>query len=362
MMQTQLKIRTEYSFKLAYGHIEQVTDRLQSLGCKAAAITDRSSTFGHINWAKHCKIKGIKPLFGVELAFVSDVTEKLKRENRYWLPLLARSNAGLQEIYSAVEEATYNFHYFPRLPISKLVSFSQDVLILSGNSGLGPHPLPSRVLIEAHSATNKKLSGHMIPVSDNYMVNPDDREVYEILIGRNAFNRPAPMHILGYWEMMNECGNLIDDNNFIQADMIAQGCNVTIEPATNIKTFHDFSLLELCIVGANERQLSVEGDYVSRLQHELKLIEDKGFTDYFLVIADMVTYAKQHMLVGPARGSSCGSLVCYLLGITDIDPLQHDLIFERFIDVTRHDLPDIDIDFQDDKREMVFEVLERTIR
>jgi len=89
----------------------------------------------------------------------------------------------------------------------------------------------------------------------------------------------------------------------------------------------------------------------------LELIKQKKFEDYFYVIADLVNYAKKHMLVGPARGSSCGSLVCYLLGITDIDPIPYDLLFERFIDINREDLPDIDIDFQDDRRELVFSYL-----
>jgi DNA-directed DNA polymerase III PolC len=89
------------------------------------------------------------------------------------------------------------------------------------------------------------------------------------------------------------------------------------------------------------------------------MIKEKGFEDYFYVIADLVAAAKKVMLVGPARGSSAGSLVCYLLGITDVDPIVHDLMFERFIDITRADLPDIDIDFQDTKRELVIKHLVR---
>ena len=351
-MKTQLKIRSEYSFRTAYGPIESVVDRLQQTGCKTAAITDRSSTFGHIAWSKHCKAKGIKPIFGVELAFTPDVAVKERRQELYWLSLLARSNAGLREIYATLEEATKNTHYVPRLPLSKLDDLSQDVLILSGNSGIGKHNylLPDQVIIEQHPATNPTLLNRplAIPVSDNYFITPDNRYIYEVLIGRGAFNRPSPMHIMTQYELAG---------NFHLADTFANECNAEIAPATNIKSTEDRSLYEMCIQGAALRGLDITADYMNRLVYELNLIDQKNYTDYFKVIADMVHYAKQAMLVGPARGSSCGSLVCYLLGITDIDPIPHGLIFERFIDITRSDLPDIDIDFQDDKRDMVFDYL-----
>jgi DNA-directed DNA polymerase III PolC len=99
--------------------------------------------------------------------------------------------------------------------------------------------------------------------------------------------------------------------------------------------------------------------YAARLDRELELIHDKGFEDYFYLVWDLVQYAKSEMLVGPARGSSCGSLVCYLLRITEIDPIPYGLLFERFIDVNRFDYPDIDIDFPDDRRDLVFEYLYR---
>ena len=129
------------------------------------------------------------------------------------MSLLARSNAGLREIYSCVEEATINFHRVPRLPFSKLEDLSAEVLILSGNSGIGKYNecLPESVLIELHPATNQSLLGDpgepqignfAVPVSDNYMITPDNRDVYEILMGRNSFNRPSPMHILTREELL----------------------------------------------------------------------------------------------------------------------------------------------------------------
>src|SRR4029078_8162596 len=246
--------------------------------------------------------------------------------------------------------------HVPRLPIKMLDSFTQDVLVLSGNAGVGPHKLPGTVIVEAHPATNPALirRGNYVPVSDNYMITPDDRDAYEICIGRGAFNRPSPMHILTASELKNECSFL---TNFSYANRLANECNAELLPATNIKSDEIRSLLELCMIGAGNRKIELNDVYVTRLHHELDLIEQKGFVDYFKVVADMVQYAKQHMMVGPARGSSCGSLVCYLLGITDIDPIPHGLIFERFIDITRSDLPDVDMDFDPDHRELVFNYL-----
>ena len=165
------------------------------------------------------------------------------------------------------------------------------------------------------------------------------------------------MHILNKWEWESsvpwapECAV---ENTY----KISKMCDVELPTAQMISFHSDKTLRQLCEEGAQPRDINLQDpDYKARLDRELKLIADKDFEDYFYVIADMISYAKKHMLVGPARGSSAGSLVCYLTGITDIDPIEHDLLFERFIDITREDLPDIDIDFQDDRREMVFEYI-----
>jgi DNA-directed DNA polymerase III PolC len=356
-MKTQLKIRTEYSFKHAYGPIKKVVDRLGELDCQSAAITDRNSTFGHIAWNKYCKNAGIKPLFGCEFAFINDLTIREKRQKLFYLPVIAKTNSGLKEIYAAMEEATSNFYYVPRLPFSKLQDFSQDVLILSGISGLGEGSyLDPRVIREGGPATRTAiLDGNIVAVSDNYMIRPEDKSVYSIIAGRNQNDRPSPMHILNEWDLRNEID--IEDSAFTLADRLAEECNAEIQTATNIKYQSNRSLKDLCLSGAQDRQLELNETYHQRLDYELNLIHEKGYDDYFFVITDMIQYAKKNMIVGPARGSSCGSLACYLLGITDIDPIPHNLIFERFIDVTRYDLPDIDIDFQDTKREMVFEYI-----
>lgn len=356
-MKTQLKIRTEFSFRTVYGPIAKVVSKLSSIGCATAAITDRGSTFGHVQFNKHCKAAGIKPIFGVELAFVENVNIRERKQNTFYLSLLARSNAGLREIYSAVEEASLNFYYVPRLSFNKLNDFSDDVVILSGNSGLGERELPTNVLIEQHPASGLKPNNFWsVPVSDNYMIEASNRQVYEILIGQASFNRPSPMYILNRWQLQSEMN--IPDKSFLLADRIAEECDATLSMAENVRYKSDKTLIELCLIGARRRGIELNDIYMERLRHEVKTIEEKEFEDYFYVIADLVAYSKQQMLVGPARGSSCGSLVCYLLGITDIDPMPYGLFFERFIDVTRKDYPDIDIDFADDKRHIIFEYLD----
>ena len=357
-MRAQLKVRTEYSFRVAYGPVDKVVQRLKTLGCQSAAITDRSSTFGHVAWQKACKKQGIKPIFGVELAFIQDVAVKERRQNLQWHTLLARSEAGLRELYATVEEATRHFHYVPRLPLAQLDCFSQDLIVLyGGGGGISARSPNDNRFMQLHPALNSSMiPGISVPVSDNYLIEPSNRPAYEILAGRNALMRPAPIHLIDEWDLRAEL-DLDSNEPFLLAERLAQECNVVLPQAQNVRYHSNKTLMELCLEGAKKRGLELNDIYMARLEREVKMIYDKEFTDYFFLVTDLIAYAKTVMLVGPARGSSCGSLACYLMGITDIDPLPHNLIFERFIDVTRKDLPDIDIDFQDDKREMVFDYL-----
>ena len=134
----------------------------------------------------------------------------------------------------------------------------------------------------------------------------------------------------------------------------------TIHKAELLVPDKPLTLRELCVQGAKKLKVNLKDPiYKKRLDHELHMIEEKKFGDYFHILADLIGWSKKHMVVGPARGSSCGSLVCYLVGITSIDPIPFDLVFERFIDVTRADLPDVDIDFSDKKRYLAFEYAEK---
>ena len=359
-----LRNRTEYCFRKSYGPLPAV---IAACAGDAVGIAD-SGTWGHVAFSKACKAAGKKPIFGVEISVVEDATDRARQPSNT-MCFLARNNNGLKEIYGLVTQSTSkdNFYYFPRLSYSDLFDISDDVIIFSGTNPVwGMLPLAKRdtLYIELNPMSGRKSLDFAkakgfktVATSDNYYPDVSDKEAYEVLVGRNKTDRTAPMHILNEWSW-REAVPWAPEEAVQNTYKISEMCNASLPTAKMISFQSEKSLRQLCVEGAPHREIDLnDEDYSQRLDHELDMIARKDFEDYFFVIADMVAYAKKHMLVGPARGSSAGSLVCYLTGITDVDPIEHNLIFERFIDVTRPDMPDIDIDFQDDRREMVFEYL-----
>ena len=358
-----IKTRTEYSFRKAYGPINNLVE----MAGKAMGIAD-SGTWGHVPFNNACKKAGVKPIFGAEIAVVEDATERTK-QTANTMSFIAKNNSGLSEIYELVTKSTAkeNFYYFPRMSYSDLFDISENVIILSGTHpqwGLLPlarkddlyieiNPMSSRASLEFSKTKGFKT----VATSDNYYPKVTDRKAYEVLVGMNRTERTKPMHLLNEYEL-KDCVPWLPDEAIQNTYKIADMCNVDLPVAQMISFTPDKSLEQMCIDAAPSRGIDLTDKvYKDRLTREIEMIASKKFEDYFYVIADMINYAKQHMMVGPARGSSAGSLVCYLTGITDVDPIKFDLLFERFIDITRADLPDIDIDFQDDRREMVFQYL-----
>ena len=358
-----LRTRTEYSFRKAYGPINDII----GMAGEAMGIAD-SGTWGHVAFNNACKKANIKPIFGVEIGVVEDAKERSKQPANY-MAFLAKNNYGLSEIYELVTKSTSkeNFYYFPRISYTDLIDISENVIILSGSFpewGLLPLARKSHLYIEINPMTSKKALNFAkekcfktVASSDNYYPRVKDKKAYEVLVGMNRMEKTKPMHLLNEHELL-DCIPWIPEEAVENTYEIADLCNVDLPVAKMISFSPEKTLEQMCIDGAPERNINLQDSvYKARLKRELDMIASKNFEDYFYVIADMINYAKQHMLVGPARGSSAGSLVCYLIGITDIDPIEHNLLFERFIDITREDLPDIDIDFQDDRREMVFRYL-----
>lgn len=348
----QLRVRTEYSFGQTFAPIKPLVARLKELGCKAAAIVDVDSTWGHVTWFEECTKAGIQPLLGVECA-VADEDVPL----RMWF--LARNTAGLSELYGWISKAhqqpiSGRAGKVPRLYKNDVVSMSDDIIKFAGDITDGPflaevaavvdlNPA-SRVLNASKRAIAEQHGLPIVKTSDNAYIDEEDRNIFELI--SKAGLKPTPQHIIP------------DLDAGEHAELIVDACKALQLPkAPMVRTEGD--LEALCRKGIEFRKMQDRWteEYETRLNYELELIRSKDFESYFLIVADMCHYAKEHMLVGPSRGSAAGSLVCYLARITEIDPIPPKLYFERFIDVTRTDLPDIDLDFPDNKRQMVFEYM-----
>lgn len=357
--------RTEYSFKLAYGQLGKV---IKCQG-EVAGICDRHGTWGHVNFEAACIKAGIKPVFGVELAYV-EKPEVKEKQGAQFMRFLALTNAGLKQIYELTTQSTHedNFYYFPRIGPEELKALGKDVVVIS--SIPISEPLTARLYIDLSPVTSQRSidwaeanNTPLIATSDNFYPEPDHKDAYEVCIAGNATDKATPIHILDEHEWNNEAVGTLEQkaealNNAI---LLGQEADVKLPWAELVHPPQPIPLRQMCINAAPSRGVDLsDPEYAERLDMELGLIDEKNYADYFYLIADIIAEAKKTMLVGPARGSSCGSLVCYLIGITEVDPIPYSLLFERFIDINREDLPDIDIDFPDVKRQQVFDYIRKT--
>lgn len=371
-----LRARSEYSFKHAFGKIAKVVEVGTAENQKALAITD-STTFGHLAFTKACTERNIKPIYGAELVVVYDAHERTKQAGCS-MAFLARNQEGLAELYGLVTQANSegNFYYAPRIDYHAVNKLSGNLIVLTGHgcdvSRLYRKPTIYLELNPANPVWNRKIvkefpNWDKVVCADNLFPEIEDRHAYEVLAGHNRNIRTTIAH-LATEEELRAAIPVASDDDFLNTERIALECEgVTLAKASMIEVADDISLAARCFSGAMQRGLAEmhapnlmiwkEEIYATRLQRELEIIASKNFENYFRLVGDMVRYAKTKMFVGPARGSAAGSLVSYLLAITDVDPIKHSLLFERFIDINRSDYPDIDIDFADDKRGEVFEYL-----
>jgi DNA-directed DNA polymerase III PolC len=341
---------------------------MQELKWKVAPISDTNSTFGFTKFTKLAKSAQLRPIYGVELNVATNVGHRHSVSDRW--TFFAKSS--LRPLHDLIGLATLNGDKEPALTYKQALA-AKDLIKISGERvqieemgkpmkdffiGLSPS-LPKGLASAAAKRGFKFLA-----VSDNVYPRREDEEFYRITLGRRASTQTYPQWILSDAEWREACKYIADKPTLAAAlrnrDAAMAQCKATMKKATLLKPKKPKTLRAMCVDGAKRTGVDLSTPvYKERLDRELALIEEKKFEDYFYVIADMVNWAKERMIVGPARGSSCGSLVCYLLNITTIDPIPYGLIFERFIDTTRTDLPDIDIDFSDQRRQMVFDYAEK---
>ena len=357
-----MRIRSEFSSRIAYGKLPDVHNKVLSLGWDCAPLSDRLSTFGHVLWNELCKETNMKPVFGVELGVTPQVGIKKPPVSNFSFFAITK----VRSIYELVFKATSKFGHYPLLTYEEACDVKDCIIIADNKVNLEEITPEDNIWIALSPSTpiglfrEAKAKGYnFIASSDNTFCYPEDKLPYHTLI-RDAETASYPQYILTDEEWRAALPYAVTDEDaelaIIHRDLAMDRCNAKLLKADVFKPTDIYSLHDMCIEGAAKLSVNLNDPiYAERMERELKMIYSKGFNDYFYIVADLVNFAKQHMIVGPARGSSAGSLVCYLIGITTVDPIKFNLLFERFIDVTREDLPDIDLDFSDTKRYLVFD-------
>ncbi len=346
----QLRVRTECSFRTAYGPIGQVADALVQINCKFAGCVDTKGTWAHVKWQKELVSRNITPAFGTEFK----LTLKDNRKPTCWV--LAENLKDFYNFSSSNPDCPQDF-----AGVNGVLRFAGAALEspeFFDYIDINPQSLSQA---QTRLALAQRTKKPLVLTSDNDYPAPCHKDNFMAWVDSQKI---TPQHILSESELRSAFWFLDDDtykkaykNTFEVAERIGslklEQAPIISVPGNLAARVHKGKKYRLNAKHINEWTI----DYEERLKREMELIKLKSYESYFLVVADLVLWAKQRMLVGPGRGSSAGSLVCYLLQITEIDPLPHGLLFERFIDLNRNDLPDIDIDFNDSKRNLCFEYL-----
>jgi len=344
-----LIVRTGYSFRKAAGAIDEVISRLVDIGATDACICDTASTFGFLRWKKEAEKAGLKPHFGVELAVSTDRQSK-KPSSDTWR-FIAKST--IRPINELVRTATEQFRYIPLLSLNQ--AYNADCFKIIGPNAYWMHDeeynwlVPKEDLFFALGPSTSKYIAHkalfhgfkFIAVSDNRYPKEDDAGFYEVLCGRNASLQTYDQYILSDDEWRKSVNHLdffdeVIESALVNRQYVMDNSTATLQKASLPIVNWPKTLRQLCEEGAVVLKCDLTDPvYKERLDRELEILWLKGFEDYMQIIADLMIFARDRMRCGPGRGSSAGSLVCYLTGITTVDPIFHDTIFERFVDITR---------------------------
>ncbi|USN16400.1 DNA polymerase III subunit alpha [Luteibacter phage vB_LflM-Pluto] len=359
----QLRIRTGYTYRDAYGRMPEVIEKIKEVGAPRAAIVD-ANTWGHVRFEQAATKEGVVPMFGMEIPLlVRDDSPMAGFKPRMWV--LARDtrkfynltskcvrNKGLTEADMA--EAGGVFRFLGGAVLADVDEDAYDYIDVN----------PSSLLLAAQAVSLARSTGKpMVITGYNDMPDVKHRDFAHAWEVRESVGVRCICSVDEMWDVLQHVMTRPEfDFACINTHKVADALDgVKLQKAPLIHLEGD---LESLVREGQESRLARghikdwTDEYEDRLKTELEQIRLKEFDSYFLVVSDLVKYAKRHMLVGPARGSSAGSLVCYLLEITEVDPLPYGLLFQRFIDISRADLPDIDIDFADTKRHLVFEYLQ----
>ncbi|MFW6102827.1 MAG: DNA polymerase III subunit alpha [Chloroflexota bacterium] len=398
-----LHVHTEYSLLDGMCRIPQLIGRAVDHGMNAIAVTDHGNMYGAVDFYTAAKAAGVKPIIGCEV-YVAEAG-RLSRDpafrNPYHLTLLARDIEGYHSLLQLVTRSyTEGFYYKPRVDRELLEEHRNGLIALSGCASgelvrlvlqdrieeaervaswyrsvfpdyyieIQRHPIPdleraNPKLIElAH-----RLEIPVVATFDTHYIDREDAQAHDLLLcvqTNMAVHDEKRMKMAGdyfYLRHPDEVAQLFEDlpealENTVR---VAESCNLELDfselhlPAIPLPDdiTPEQHLENLCWDGFRQRYSQPDQEHEQRLRHELDVIAQTRFADYFLVVWDIVSFAKERDIYYGVRGSAAASLVLYCLSITDIDPISYGLVFERFLNIERREMPDIDLDFQDDRRD-----------
>ena len=413
---THLHVHTEFSLLDGSNKIKEYVSRVKELGMDSAAITDHGVMYGVIDFYRAAKAAGINPILGCEVYVAPG--SRFDREigsgdDRYYhLVLLAENNEGYSNLMKIVSKGfVEGYYYKPRVDLELLEQYHEGIIALSaclagevsrflsrnmyedakaaalnyerifgkGNFflELQDHGIPEQQMVNQQLLRMSRETGiGLVATNDVHYTMAEDAQPHDILLclqtGKKLADEDRMRYEGGqyYVKSPEEMAQLFPYalDALENTHKIAERCHVEIEFGVTKLPKYDVPdgytsweyLNKLCFEGLAERYQPVSNELKERLEYELSTIKNMGYVDYFLIVWDFIKYARDNdIMVGPGRGSAAGSLVAYTLGITKLDPIKYDLLFERFLNPERVSMPDIDVDFCFERRQEVIDYVVR---